>query len=46
MSKNSGKIIQVIGPVVDVSFEQTGSDLPNIHDALEIKRDDGSVLVI
>jgi len=46
MSDNSGKIIQVIGPVIDVSFEQTGSDLPNIHDALEIKRDDGSLLVI
>ncbi len=46
MSKNSGKIIQVIGPVVDVSFEKTGTDLPNIHDALEIKRDDGSLLVI
>jgi len=46
MSKNSGKIIQVIGPVVDVSFEQTGSGLPNIHDALEIKRDDNSTLII
>lgn len=46
MSKNSGKIIQVIGPIVDVSFEKTGTDLPNIHDALEIKRDDGSFLVV
>ncbi|MCD4834511.1 MAG: F0F1 ATP synthase subunit beta [Bacteroidales bacterium] len=46
MSKNSGKIIQIIGPVVDVSFEKTGTDLPNIHDALEIKRDDGSLLVV
>ncbi|MFC2090680.1 F0F1 ATP synthase subunit beta [Bacteroidota bacterium] len=41
-----GSIIQVIGPVIDVSFEKSGTDLPNIHDALEIKRDDGSVLII
>lgn len=46
MSKNSGKIIQVIGPVIDVSFEQSGDELPNIHEALEIKRNDKSVLVI
>jgi F-type H+-transporting ATPase subunit beta len=30
---------------VDVSFEQEGSTLPNILDALEITRKDGSVLV-
>ncbi len=41
-----GKIIQVIGPVVDVSFEESGSSLPNIHDALEIIRKDGSTLII
>jgi F-type H+-transporting ATPase subunit beta len=41
-----GKIIQVIGPVVDVSFESSGTDMPNIHDALEIPREDGSRLVI
>jgi len=46
MSVKSGKIIQVIGPVIDVSFEQSGSELPNIHDALEITRDDNSILVI
>ncbi len=46
MSKNIGKIIQVIGPVIDVSFEEQGSGLPNIYDALEIKRQDGSVLVV
>jgi F-type H+-transporting ATPase subunit beta len=45
MAKNIGKIIQIIGPVVDVSFEQEGSTLPNILDALEITRKDGSVLV-
>lgn len=41
-----GRIIQVIGPVVDVSFEESGSTLPNIHDALEIPREDGSKLII
>jgi F-type H+-transporting ATPase subunit beta len=46
MSNNSGKIIQVIGPVIDVSFEQSGVELPNIHDALEIKKNDNSVIVI
>ncbi len=46
MAKIIGEIIQVIGPVVDVSFEKLGEDLPNIHEALEIKRDDGQILVI
>ncbi|MFA6939859.1 MAG: F0F1 ATP synthase subunit beta [Clostridiaceae bacterium] len=31
---NKGKIVQVLGPVVDVEF--TGSNLPNIKEALEI----------
>ncbi len=46
MSKNIGVVSQVIGPVVDVAFDREGSDLPNIYDALEIKKDDGSTLVI
>jgi len=46
MSQLIGEIIQVIGPVVDVSFEEKGDEMPNIHEALEIKRSDGSVLVI
>jgi len=48
MSNLLGRIIQVIGPVIDVSFENNDNDaeLPNIHDALEIKRDDGSVLIV
>jgi F-type H+-transporting ATPase subunit beta len=46
MSEKTGEIIQVIGPVVDVSFEKSGSELPNIHDALEVKREDGSTLII
>ena len=46
MSKITGKIIQVIGPVLDVSFEESGSQLPSIHEALEVERADGSKLVI
>lgn len=46
MSQTSGKIIQVIGPVVDVSFEGEGKKLPNIHDALEIKTDEGDTLIV
>jgi len=46
MAESKGQIIQVIGPVIDVSFEKTGTDLPNIYDALEIKRIDGSILVV
>ena len=38
---NEGKIVQIIGPVVDVSFE--GMELPNILTALEVKKNgDGS----
>lgn len=36
MSANTGKITQIIGPVVDVSFDTENSKLPNILDALEI----------
>ena len=46
MAENIGKVLQVIGPVVDVSFEKEGSDLPNINDALEIVREGGAKLII
>ncbi len=45
MAKHIGKVVQVIGPVVDVRFE-AGKDLPNIYDALHITRADGSILVL
>lgn len=32
---NTGRIVQVLGPVVDVEFEE-GIELPNIKDALEV----------
>ncbi len=46
MAEKYGKIVQVIGPVVDVSFEDTGDELPQIHEALEIEKEDGEVLII
>jgi F-type H+/Na+-transporting ATPase subunit beta len=46
MAKKYGEIIQVIGPVIDVSFEETGNELPSIYEALEIERDDGQKLII
>ena len=46
MAENIGKIVQIVGPVVDVSFEQEGSSLPSINDALEITRPDGQVVVL
>lgn len=44
MAKN-GKVSQVIGPVVDVSFEDNDS-LPNILDSLEVIKHDGSKIVL
>ena len=46
MAKNIGKIIQVLGPVVDVSFEGKESSVPDIHEALEIKKDNGEILTV
>ncbi len=46
MAENIGKIVQIVGPVVDVSFEQEGSTLPSINDALEVTRPDGQVVVL
>jgi F-type H+-transporting ATPase subunit beta len=40
-----GKIAQVIGPVVDVSFENQ-SQLPNILDALQVTKDNGEVVIL
>jgi F-type H+-transporting ATPase subunit beta len=43
---NTGKIVQVIGPVIDISFEGEGSVLPNILEALEIDRPNGQKIVL
>ncbi|HPN20240.1 MAG TPA: F0F1 ATP synthase subunit beta, partial [Chitinophagales bacterium] len=41
-----GKITSIIGPVVDVSFGGEGSSLPRILNALIVKKDDGSEVVL
>ena len=46
MSKNIGKIAQVIGPVVDIKFDSSVADLPNIYDALEITRANGKKVIL
>lgn len=46
MDQSKGKIIQVIGPVVDVIFEKEGTDLPSIYDALEVIRKGKDNLII
>ncbi|MBO0930661.1 F0F1 ATP synthase subunit beta [Fibrella aquatilis] len=43
---NTGKITQVIGPVVDVSFEAEGSRIPAILDALQVTRANGQVVIM
>ena len=42
-AQNTGKITQVIGAVLDIRFDQ--GVLPEINDAVEIRRKDGSRLV-
>lgn len=46
MQQNYGEIVQVIGPVVDVSFEKTGGKLPELLEALELTRDNGEKLIV
>jgi len=42
---NIGRIKQIIGPVVDVSFSEEGSTLPKILNGLKITKEDGTTLV-
>ncbi|TAK34918.1 MAG: F0F1 ATP synthase subunit beta [Saprospiraceae bacterium] len=44
--KNIGNVKQIIGAVVDVSFAKEGSKLPEILNALELKRPNGETLVM
>ena len=46
MSNFNGKVSQIIGPVVDVVFDNKDNTLPNIYDSLEITRDNGTKLVL
>ena len=43
-AESKGKISQIIGAVVDVTFED-GVTLPNIYDALSVKRADGTEVI-
>jgi F-type H+-transporting ATPase subunit beta len=45
MSNKIGKITQIIGPVIDVSFESADT-LPDILDALIITKDNGQQIVL
>ena len=50
MARLSGRISQVIGPVVDVYFDFSGEDtareMPRIHDAMVIRKKDGRQLIV
>jgi len=46
MATNKGKVTQVIGPVVDISFEAEGAILPNILDALEVVKEGGQIVIL
>ncbi len=43
---NTGKITQIIGPVVDVSFEGEGTRIPAILDALKVTRANGQQVIL
>ena len=45
MSKVTGKVAQIVGPVIDVEFGAE-TELPRIYDSLEINRPDGSTLTL
>jgi F-type H+/Na+-transporting ATPase subunit beta len=45
MTKVTGKVAQIIGPVLDVEFSSE-AELPRIYDSLEITKTDGSILVL
>lgn len=44
LNKNEGLISQIIGPVIDVEFQQ--GELPEIYNALKITKDDGTVVTV
>ena len=46
MSQKKGSIAQIIGPVVDVSFDTTVHDLPEIYDALKVTRPNGQEVIL
>lgn len=43
MAENIGKVIQVVGPVVDIKFES--EKLPGIYNAINVEMENGTILV-
>lgn len=46
MSEIFGYISQIVGPVVDVSYQETGGQVPKIKEALKVNRPDGKLLIL
>jgi F-type H+-transporting ATPase subunit beta len=46
MSTLKGKISQIIGPVVDVTFDEGSNELPKIYDSLEIVKESGEKIIV
>ena len=46
MSAKFGTVTQVIGPVIDVSFEGGKDNIPPIYSALKVERDNGETLIL
>jgi len=46
MTDVRGIVTQVIGPVVDISFEKANTELPSIHEALEIIKSADETLIV
>jgi len=46
MANNKGEIKQIIGPVIDVAFTRENTKLPDIFNALEIYREDGTRIIL
>ena len=44
LNKNEGLISQIIGPVIDIEFQQ--GELPEIYNALKITKDDGTIVTV
>ncbi len=42
--ENIGKVVQIIGPVIDVRFDK--EQLPNLHNAIKIDRGDNTYLTV
>lgn len=45
MAHKTGKIAQIIGPVIDVVFDKV-EELPNIYDSLEVLKENGENLIL